>query len=68
MVLCLSGIMGETGYYLARTFGDSALGLYFTGMVSFVSMDYAMGQPHNTAFLPMPMLVNQLDTVMKQGR
>ena len=50
-------MMGETGYFLAKKF-DAALGLYFTGMVSFVTVDNAMGQPHNTAYLPMPMLVS----------
>ena len=52
-------MMGETGYFLAKKF-DAALGLYFTGMVSFVTVDNAMGQPHNTAYLPMPMLVSNI--------
>ena len=53
-------MMGETGYFLAKKF-DAALGLYFTGMVSFVTVDNAMGQPHNTAYLPMPMLVSNIN-------
>jgi len=55
VVICMAAMMGETGYFLAKKF-DAALGLYFTGMVSFVTVDNAMGQPHNTAYLPMPML------------
>ena len=55
MVLCMAAMLGETGYYLAHRM-DAALGLYFTGMVSFVTIDYAMGQPHNSAYLPMPVL------------
>ena len=47
-------IMGEVGYFLAQKF-DAALALYFTGMVSFVSLDNAIGQPHNSAYLPMPL-------------
>ena len=59
MLLCMAVMMGETGYYLAHRM-DAALGLYFTGMVSFVTIDYAMGQPHNSAYLPMPVLVSQV--------
>ena len=41
----------EAGYYLAHRF-NASLVLYFTGQVSLSWVDQAMGQPHNTAYLP----------------
>ena len=46
VVMCISFMLGETGYYLAHKL-DASIVLYFTGQVSAVTLDYAMGQPHN---------------------
>ena len=45
----------EVGYYLANRF-NASLVLYFTGQVSLSWVDEAMGQPHNTAYLPTALL------------
>lgn len=45
----------EAGYYLAHRF-KAPLILYFTGQVSVSWVDDAMGQPHNTAYLPTAVL------------
>ena len=45
----------EAGYYLAHRF-KAPLILYFTGQVSLSWVDDAMGQPHNTAYLPTAIL------------
>jgi hypothetical protein len=41
----------EVGYYIAQRF-NASLVLYFTGQVSVSWVDEAMGQPHNTAYMP----------------
>ena len=45
----------EAGYYLAHRF-KAPLILYFTGQVSLSWVDDALGQPHNTAYLPTAIL------------
>ena len=45
----------EAGYYLAHRF-KAPLILYFTGQVSLSWVDDALGQPHNTAYLPTAVL------------
>jgi glucuronosyltransferase len=45
----------EAGYYLAHRF-KAPLILYFTGQVSIAWVDDAIGQPHNTAYLPTAIL------------
>ncbi len=51
VVLVSSFFCSEAGYYLAKR-SDAALALYFTGQVSLSFMDWAVGQPHNPAYLP----------------
>ena len=45
----------EAGYYIAQRF-NASLVLYFTGQVSISWVDEAMGQPHNTAYMPTAIL------------
>ncbi len=55
VVIVNSFFCSEAGYYLAQR-GDAALVLYLSGQVSISNLDWAVGQPHNTAYLPFPML------------
>ncbi len=41
----------EAGYYFSHKYGAPLI-LYFTGQVSVAWVDEAVGQPHNTAYLP----------------
>lgn len=45
----------EAGYYFSHKY-QAPLILYFTGQVSVSWVDEALGQPHNTAYLPTPIL------------
>ena len=52
-IVVVSVFGSETGYYLAKKFGDASIVLYSTGQVSFPWMDLAMGQPHNPSYMPL---------------
>ena len=45
----------EAGYYLAHRF-QAQLAFYCTGQVSIPMIDHAMGMPHHTGVLPLPLL------------
>ncbi len=55
VVLVSSFFCSEAGFYLAKR-SDAALALYFSGQVSLSLMDWAVGQPHNAAYLPFAMV------------
>ncbi len=55
VVLVSPFLASEAGYYLAHRF-DAAQVVYVTVQASASFVDYAVGMPHNPAYLPMPMM------------
>ena len=52
LVFCFAMLTGEISYYVAHKF-NATLGLYSGIQTSLITTDWAMGQPHNPAILPM---------------
>ena len=50
----------EMGYYLAHRF-NASLALYFTAQVACPWMDFAIGQPHNPAYIPAMMTTHDTE-------
>ncbi len=65
VVLVSPFIASEAGYYLAQK-TNAALVLYFTAQTSLSPIDWAVGQPHNSAFLPFVLLDFQLPMTFLQ--
>ena len=49
--VCVVGVMGDAGLYLARKFNASPV-MYFSAQASMPYLNEAIGQPHNPAHVP----------------